>query len=88
MHERDIGANLESCIKKRPPCFRLLLSVIQWLDQVIELYRPGPSAEASGFDKIAYIDLPVLEAMIVNADALKVATPLIGQFFFSTIFHH
>jgi hypothetical protein len=79
MHERDIGANLDGCIKKRPPCFRLFLSVIQWLDQVIELYRPGPSAEASGLDKIAYIDLPVLEAMIVNADALKVPGSLIGQ---------
>lgn len=78
MHERDIGANLDGCIKKRPPCFRLLLSVVQWLDQVIELYRPGPSAEASGLDKVAYIDLPVLEAMIVNADALKVPGSLIG----------
>lgn len=79
IHERDIGADLESCIRKRPPCFRLLLSVIQWLDQVIELYRPGPSAEASGLDKIAYIDLPVLEAMIVNCDALKVPSSLIGM---------
>ncbi|KAL3952087.1 hypothetical protein ACCO45_013804 [Purpureocillium lilacinum] len=71
IHERDIGADLEACIRKRPPCFRLFLSVVQWLDQVVELYRPGPSAEASGLEKIAYIDLPVLEAMIVNADALK-----------------
>ncbi|KAF7554180.1 hypothetical protein G7046_g6891 [Stylonectria norvegica] len=85
LHERDIGANLEGCIKKRPPCFRLLLSVVQWLDQVIELYRPGPSAEASGLDKIVYIDLPVLEAMIVNADALKVPTPLIATI--ETFYH-
>ncbi|KAJ6441055.1 fungal specific transcription factor [Purpureocillium lavendulum] len=77
IHERDIGADLEACIRKRPPCFRLFLSVVQWLDQVVELYRPGPSAEASGLEKIAYIDLPVLEAMIVNADALKVPSPLI-----------
>lgn len=79
IHERDIGADLESCIRKRPPCFRLFLSVIQWLDQVVELYRPGPSEEASGVDKVAYIDLPVLEAMIVNADALKVSSSLIGK---------
>ncbi|KAJ4245304.1 hypothetical protein NW762_014175 [Fusarium torreyae] len=85
MHERDIGANLDGCIKKRPPCFRLFLSVIQWLDQVIELYRPGPSAEASGLDKIAYIDLPVLEAMIVNADALKVPGSLIATI--ETFYH-
>ncbi|KAH7002346.1 hypothetical protein EDB80DRAFT_78216 [Ilyonectria destructans] len=85
MHERDIGANLERCIKRRPPCFRLLLSVCQWLDQVIELYRPGASAEASGLEKIAYIDLPVLEAMIVNADALKVPTSLIATI--ETFYH-
>lgn len=85
MHERDIGANLDGCIKNRPPCFRLLLSVCQWLDQVIELYRPGPSAETSDFEKVVYIDLPVLEAMIVDADALKVATPLIATI--ETFYH-
>lgn len=79
IHERDMGADLEACIRKRPPCFRLFLSVIQWLDQVIELYRPGPSAEVSGMEKVAYIDLPVLEAMIVDADALAVPAPLIGE---------
>ena len=80
LHERDIGANLDACIQKCPPCFRLLLLVCQWLDQVMELYRPGPSAEASSMNKIAYIDLPVLEAMIVDADALKVRSSLIGMY--------
>lgn len=85
IHERDIGADLEACIRKRPPCFRLFLSVVQWLDQVIELYRPGPSAEVSGLEKIAYIDLPVLEAMIVDADALKVPSSLIATI--ETFYH-
>ncbi|PNY25841.1 Uncharacterized protein TCAP_04202 [Tolypocladium capitatum] len=85
IHERDIGADLEACIRKRPPCFRLLLSIVQWLDQVVELYRPGPSAEATGLEKIAYIDLPVLEAMIVDADALKVPSPLIATI--ETFYH-
>lgn len=80
MHERDIGTDLEACIKKRPPCFRLFLSIIYWLEQVIELYRPGPSAEVSGLHKIAYIDLPVLEAMVVDADALRVPPSLLGQY--------
>ncbi|KAG5972699.1 hypothetical protein E4U55_000773 [Claviceps digitariae] len=85
IHERDVGADLEACIRKRPPCFRLFLSVVQWLDQVVELYRPGPSAEASGLEKIAYIDLPVLEAMIVNAGALKVPASLIATI--ETFYH-
>ncbi|KAM0745426.1 hypothetical protein ACQRIT_000810 [Beauveria bassiana] len=45
----------------------------------------GPSEEASGVDKVAYIDLPVLEAMIVNADALKVSSPLIATI--ETFYH-
>lgn len=85
LHERDIGANLDACIRKRPSCFRLLLLVVQWLEQVVELYRPGPSAEASGLEKVAYIDLPVLEAMIVNADALKVPSSLIATI--ETFYH-
>ncbi|KAL6696526.1 putative fungal-specific transcription factor [Trichoderma pleuroticola] len=85
IHERDIGADLDACIKKCQPAFRLLLSVAQWLDKVVELYRPGPSAQVSGFDKVAYIDLPVLEAMIVDADALKVPTSLIATI--ETFYH-
>ncbi|RFU78244.1 fungal specific transcription factor [Trichoderma arundinaceum] len=85
IHERDIGADLDACIKKRQPAFRLLLSVAQWLDKVVELYRPGPSAQVSGFDKVAYIDLPVLEAMIVDADALKVPASLIATI--ETFYH-
>ena len=79
IHERDIGTSLAHCIAKQQPCFRLLLSVIQWLDQVIELYRPGPTAEASGSQKVAFMDLPVLEAMIVDAEALRVPSFLIGE---------
>ncbi|KAH6605827.1 hypothetical protein Trco_004980 [Trichoderma cornu-damae] len=85
IHERDIGADLDACIKKRQPAFRLLLSVAQWLDKVVELYRPGTSAQVTGFDKVAYIDLPVLEAMIVDADALRVPASLIATI--ETFYH-
>ncbi|PFH62591.1 hypothetical protein XA68_12843 [Ophiocordyceps unilateralis] len=85
MHERDIGVDLEACIRKSPPCFRLFLFVIHWLDQVIELYRPGPSTEASGLHKAASVDLPILETMIVDADALKVASSLIATI--ETLYH-
>lgn len=83
IHDRDIGTDLEACIKKRPPCFRLLLSVVKYLDRVIELYRP--SDQVPGVDKIAYIDLPVLEALIVDADALKVSSSLISTI---EVFYH
>lgn len=77
IHERDIGADLQASFRRRPPCFRLLLLIVQWLDHVIGLYRPGPSEQAT-FKKINYIDLPVLEGMIVEAEALTVPSPLIG----------
>lgn len=85
IHERDVGANFDRVLRRRPPCFRLLLNIVQWLDQVIELYRPGPSADAHGYQKVAYIDLPVLEAMIVDADALKVPSSLIATV--ETLYH-
>lgn len=81
IHERDVGADLEACIKQRPPCFRLFLSVVSWLDQVIQLYRPT----ASGLNNITYIDLPVLEALIVDAEALQVPSSLISTI--ETFYH-
>ncbi|KAL2128148.1 hypothetical protein VTI74DRAFT_9608 [Chaetomium olivicolor] len=44
-----------------PPTFRLFLSLILLLDQVIELYRPNP--------KISYVELPVYERMAIEAGA-------------------
>lgn len=85
IHERDVGPNFDRVLRRRPPAFRLLLNVVIWLDRVIELYRPGPSAEANGLEKVAYIDLPVLEAMIVEADALKVPSSLIATI--ETLYH-
>ena len=79
MHEQDLGCDLDSCIRNRDPCFRLLLLVVQWLDQVICLYRANtPVSEQP--ETAAVVDLPVLEEMIVEAEALKEPGPLIGLF--------
>jgi hypothetical protein len=78
IHERDVGLNFEEWIQKCAPCFRLLLLVVQWLDKVTELYRPGPSAAASSYEHIAFIDLPVLEKLIIQAGALGISSSLIG----------
>jgi hypothetical protein len=78
MHERDFGCDMSSCISRREPCFRLLLLVVQWLDQVICLYRANsPVSEQA--DTAAFVDLPVLEEMIIEADALRETGPLIGE---------
>lgn len=77
LHERDIGPGLEDCFRRQAPCFRLFLSVVQWLDQVIELYRPGVIAQS--LETKPFIELPVLEPMILEANALQVPTPLLGK---------
>jgi len=87
LHERDMSGSMDGCVRKRDPCFRLFLSVVQWLDRVIELYRPGPSTEASGYRQIAFIDLPVLEAMIDDAGAYKIPSPLLGKQYLPTFRH-
>ncbi|KAK4102410.1 hypothetical protein N658DRAFT_495117 [Parathielavia hyrcaniae] len=44
-----------------PPIFRLFISLILLLDQVIEMYRPHPS--------VSYIDMPIFERMALEAGA-------------------
>ncbi|KAK4185625.1 hypothetical protein QBC35DRAFT_438985 [Podospora australis] len=44
-----------------PPSFRLFMSLILLLDEVIEMYRPRP--------KVTYIDIPVYEHMALDVGA-------------------
>ncbi|KAL2024876.1 hypothetical protein VTK56DRAFT_3575 [Thermocarpiscus australiensis] len=44
-----------------PPSFRLFMSLILLLDQVIELYRPNPT--------VRYIDVPVFERLALESGA-------------------
>ncbi|CAK7210193.1 hypothetical protein SBRCBS47491_000694 [Sporothrix bragantina] len=70
MHAYDNGKNAEDCIAKQPPCFRLFMSVILWLDKVIHLYRPR--------QPFVMIDIPVYEALILDAQAEKLPAMLLG----------
>ena len=73
LHERDIDRDLDECIDKQPPCFRLFLRVVQLLDKVIDLYRPKKSRKAES------IDLPVFEGMALDAGAEKSSPRILGQ---------
>lgn len=53
-----------------PPIFRLFMSLILLLDQVIELYRPQP--------KVSYVDVPVYERMAIEAGAQCEPESLLG----------
>lgn len=74
LHERDIDRDLDDCINKQPPCFRLFLRVVQLLDGVIELYRPKKNRQAES------IDLPVFEGMALDAGAAKSSPRILGEF--------
>ncbi|CAK7273776.1 hypothetical protein SEPCBS119000_005831 [Sporothrix epigloea] len=70
LHAYDNGKNAEDCIAQQPPCFRLFMSVILWLDKVINLYRPR--------QPFVMIDIPVYEALILDAQAEKLPAMLLG----------
>ncbi|ORY68210.1 uncharacterized protein BCR38DRAFT_334546 [Pseudomassariella vexata] len=74
IHERDIGWDFNECIEQQPPPFRLYLMVTQLLNQVIGLYRPGKNP----IEEPMVIDLPISEQLILDADAIKVASPLLA----------
>ncbi|KKA30848.1 hypothetical protein TD95_000730 [Thielaviopsis punctulata] len=78
VQDQDMTVKITDWIPRCPPCFRLLLMIVEWLNQIIELYRPGPSKEASDYERISSIDLPVLEKLILDADALKVQPTLLA----------
>ncbi|KAL5601461.1 hypothetical protein BROUX41_002556 [Berkeleyomyces rouxiae] len=78
VQDHDMSVKITDWISQCPPCFRLLLLIVEWLNKVIELYRPGPSKEASDYEKISSVDLPVLEKLILEADALKVQPTLLA----------
>ncbi|KAL1887896.1 hypothetical protein Sste5346_009900 [Sporothrix stenoceras] len=70
MHAYDNGKDPEQCLVNQPPCFRLFMSVILWLDKVIHLYRPR--------QPFVMIDIPVYEALILDAQAEKLPSMLLG----------
>ena len=53
-----------------PPIFKLFMALILILDQVIEMYRPRPS--------VSYVDIPVLEGMVLEAGAQFEPANLLG----------
>ncbi|KAM3511858.1 hypothetical protein MY11210_004476 [Beauveria gryllotalpidicola] len=86
MHERDVGADLGGCMRRRPPCFRLFLSVVQWLSQILDLYRPKQvSKESSSLQIVKGVDMPDFETMALDADALEVPLYLLATI--ETFYH-
>lgn len=75
IHERDVGWNIDDCISRQSPPFRLLLMIIGLLDKVIGLYRPGNRQE-----KDFITELPIFEQMIIDAGAARISNPCLGMY--------
>jgi len=74
MHERDIRGNFHECFKRQEACFRLLLSVVALLDNVIDLYRPGFDPETTGWEG----HFPSFEELWANTSGASIGTSLVG----------
>jgi hypothetical protein len=61
---------------KDPPSFRLFMSLILLLDQVMELYRPYP--------KVTYVDVPVFERLAIEAKAQCEPEIILGMYRFES----
>ncbi|EHA50174.1 hypothetical protein MCOR27_008555 [Pyricularia oryzae] len=77
IHERDVEKDLELAISKQPPCFMLLLKLVQTLDSVFPLYRPH--------QKFEYTDIPVLESLIMDTGTGRTPTRLLATL--ETLYH-
>ncbi|KAI1119820.1 hypothetical protein F5Y10DRAFT_149432 [Nemania abortiva] len=80
IHERDVGWDLEDCIRAQAPPFRVLLMIITLLDKVIGVYRPGTRP-----NKPILIELPIFEQMILDAEALRMPSFCLASL---EIFYH
>ncbi|KAH8668946.1 hypothetical protein BX600DRAFT_510997 [Xylariales sp. PMI_506] len=81
IHERDVGWDIDDCISSQSAPFRLFLMVTRLLESVFSLYRPTQKVS----DEPLYIDMPILEQLIIDAGATKVPSPLLATI---EVFYH
>lgn len=74
IHERDVSWDIDDCIRAQAPPFRLLLMIINLLDQVISAHRPGTRPS-----KPTLIELPIFEQMVLDAEALRMPSPCLAS---------
>lgn len=73
MHERDIQRSLRQSFDSQTPIFRLLLYVVELLDQVIRLYRPNNNEVGLTHDFNLFDDL------IIQAQATQSSSYMLGK---------
>ncbi|EEA24879.1 hypothetical protein TMatcc_007978 [Talaromyces marneffei ATCC 18224] len=74
MHERDIGIDVDKCFESQKPAFRLFLSIISQLDQVIDLYRPHAMSKGDAIE----LNHPQFDDMVVSAQCTNLNARLLS----------
>jgi hypothetical protein len=75
MHERDIGMDLYKCFESQRPAFRLLLSIISQLDQIIDLYRPHSMSKDAAIE----FNYPQFDDIVVSAQCTNLNVRLLSK---------
>lgn len=74
IHERDCHQNFQSVFIQQEPIFRIFLEIVSLLDRVINIYRPGSSAETPNFEWA----FPAFEDIVLESGA-HFGIPIIGK---------
>lgn len=75
MHERDIGMDLYKCFESQRPAFRLFLSIISQLDQIIDLYRPHSMSKGAAIE----FNYPQFDDIVVSAQCTNLNARLLSK---------
>ncbi|KAF4832343.1 hypothetical protein CGCTS75_v004648 [Colletotrichum tropicale] len=75
IHERDLGRDVQACIREQDSCFRLFLDIVALLGRIIDLYRPAQKTSSC----LVMEDLPSFECLVERAHALRVDSRLLGS---------
>ena len=74
LHRQDVGWDFDDCIRAQAPPFRLLLTTINILDEIIDMYCPQTRLNPS-----TIIELPIFEQMILDAEASRITSSCLGK---------
>ncbi|OHE90365.1 fungal specific transcription factor domain-containing protein [Colletotrichum orchidophilum] len=75
IHERDLGRDMEGCIREQDSCFRLFLEIVVLLGRIIDLYRPA----AKNTGCVVMEDFPSFDSLVDKAQALGVESRLLAS---------
>ncbi|KAK1623520.1 fungal-specific transcription factor domain-containing protein [Colletotrichum phormii] len=75
IHERDLGRDMEECLREQDSCFRLFLEIVVLLGCIIDLYRPAVKNTGC----VVMEDFPSFDSLVEKTHALGVESRLLAS---------